>query len=116
MGEMPASSEARLTRGQARALALSAGFAEAGLVALPYANEERDAERFTDWVRAGRAGTMRYLERRSGKRATDTGARGDSLSVGALGGGLLCQLPIRSTPLNQSARGTECLDCALCLE
>jgi epoxyqueuosine reductase len=64
-GETPASPEARLTREQARALALAAGFTEAGLVALPYADEERDAVRFRDWARAGRAGTMRYLERRS---------------------------------------------------
>jgi epoxyqueuosine reductase len=48
---------------QARALALESGFAEAGLVALPHANEERDAARYEEWVRAGRAGTMGYLER-----------------------------------------------------
>jgi epoxyqueuosine reductase len=42
---------------------LEAGFADAGVVALPYANQERDAVRFEDWVRAGRAGTMSYLER-----------------------------------------------------
>ncbi len=53
-----------LSREQARALALEAGFSEAGLVALPYAHEQRDAERFEEWVRAGRAGSMRYLERR----------------------------------------------------
>jgi epoxyqueuosine reductase len=47
-----------------RALALEAGFAEAGVVALPYANQQRDAARFEEWVRAGRAGTMRYLERK----------------------------------------------------
>jgi len=46
-----------------RALALSVGFTEAGLVALPYASEDRDAARFAEWVAAGRAGTMRYLER-----------------------------------------------------
>ncbi len=55
-----------LAREAARALALAAGFTEAGLVAIPYAEEERDASRFADWVRAGRAGTMRYLERRGG--------------------------------------------------
>jgi epoxyqueuosine reductase len=33
------------------------------LVALPYANEARDAARFEEWVSAGRAGTMKYLER-----------------------------------------------------
>ncbi|MGO9318129.1 MAG: tRNA epoxyqueuosine(34) reductase QueG [Terracidiphilus sp.] len=47
-----------------RALALEAGFDEAGVVALPHANQERDAERFEEWVQAGHAGTMRYLERR----------------------------------------------------
>jgi epoxyqueuosine reductase len=52
-----------LTRDQARALALAAGFTEAGLVALPYEGEARDAKRFYEWVRAGHAGTMRYLER-----------------------------------------------------
>ena len=46
-----------------RALALEAGFAEAGLVAIPYATEERDAGRFAAWVRDGRAGTMQYLKR-----------------------------------------------------
>jgi epoxyqueuosine reductase len=44
-------------------LALETGFAEAGLVALPYANQEREAARFEEWVRAGRAGSMRYMER-----------------------------------------------------
>jgi len=44
---------------------MDAGFAEAGLVALPYEAEARDAERFRDWVARGRAGTMRYLERAS---------------------------------------------------
>jgi epoxyqueuosine reductase len=52
-----------LARGRARALALEAGFAEAGLAALPYAETARDANRFTEWIDAGRAGTMRYLER-----------------------------------------------------
>jgi len=53
----------RLSRERARALALEAGFAEAGVVALPHEGEARDAERFEAWVRAGRAGTMRYLAR-----------------------------------------------------
>lgn len=52
-----------LTREQVRALALGAGFSEAGLVALPHANGERDAERFSEWVGAGCAGSMHYLER-----------------------------------------------------
>ena len=54
-----------LTLEQARALALEAGFQEAGLVALPYEAEARDAERFREWVAAGSAGTMGYLERRA---------------------------------------------------
>jgi epoxyqueuosine reductase len=53
-----------LSSERARAVALECGFAEAGLVALPYAHQERDAMRFEEWVRAGHAGTMRYLERR----------------------------------------------------
>jgi epoxyqueuosine reductase len=52
-----------LNAAQARAWALAAGFSEAGLVELPHAAEERDAARFEAWVRQGRAGTMRYLER-----------------------------------------------------
>jgi epoxyqueuosine reductase len=53
-----------LSRDRTRELALEAGFTEAGIVALPHANHERDAARFEEWVEAGRAGTMRYLERR----------------------------------------------------
>jgi epoxyqueuosine reductase len=58
------SEPAVLSRERARGLALEAGFAEAGLAALPHAHQERDAARFEEWVRAGRAGSMRYLERR----------------------------------------------------
>ena len=32
-------------------------------MALPHAHDTRDAERFTNWVDAGRAGTMQYLQR-----------------------------------------------------
>jgi len=48
---------------RARSLALEAGFTEAGLVSLPYSESERDANRFSGWIGAGRAATMRYLER-----------------------------------------------------
>jgi epoxyqueuosine reductase len=58
-------SETGLTLELARHLALAAGFAEAGLVALPYKAEARDAGRFREWVGKGRAGTMRYLERKT---------------------------------------------------
>ncbi|MGO9325789.1 MAG: tRNA epoxyqueuosine(34) reductase QueG [Terracidiphilus sp.] len=54
-----------LTLKQARAFALDVGFQEAGLVALPYEAEARDAERFREWVAKGRAGTMGYLERKA---------------------------------------------------
>jgi epoxyqueuosine reductase len=53
----------RLNPDQTRAWALESGFDEAGLVTLPHADEARDAGRFEEWVRTGRAGTMRYLER-----------------------------------------------------
>ncbi len=49
---------------QVRGWALEAGFAKAGLAALPYANQERDATRFEEWVQAGRAGSMDYLKRK----------------------------------------------------
>ncbi|MGH9607575.1 MAG: tRNA epoxyqueuosine(34) reductase QueG [Terracidiphilus sp.] len=60
---IPPADSSCLNRTQARARALEAGFTEAGVVALPHAGETRDAARFEEWVRAGRAGTMSYLER-----------------------------------------------------
>jgi epoxyqueuosine reductase len=53
----------RLDREPARALAIAAGFTAAGLVTLPHPHEVRDAARYEEWIRAGRAGTMRYLAR-----------------------------------------------------
>ena len=53
-----------LSHAQARALALAAGFTEAGLVALPHPAEERDAARFEEWIADGNAGSMHYLERK----------------------------------------------------
>jgi epoxyqueuosine reductase len=52
-----------LTGELVHALALEAGFAHAGLVSIPHWNEDRNAQRFEQWVQAGRAGTMGYLER-----------------------------------------------------
>ena len=59
------SQSAALTREQIRAWALDAGFSDAGLVALPHVHDTRDAERFTQWIGKGRAGSMQYLERRA---------------------------------------------------
>jgi epoxyqueuosine reductase len=55
--------ETSLNANHARQLALTCGFSEAGAVPLPHAAAERDATRFAQWIRDGRAGTMRYLER-----------------------------------------------------
>jgi epoxyqueuosine reductase len=52
-----------LSRAEVRSFAVDAGFDEAGLVALPYGESLRDAVRYEEWVRAGRAGSMQYLER-----------------------------------------------------
>ncbi len=52
-----------LTPEQVRLLAHDAGFSEAGLVALPYRDESRDASRFEAWIEAGHAGSMTWLER-----------------------------------------------------
>jgi epoxyqueuosine reductase QueG len=57
------STAAGFTRTRARALARDVGFSEAGLMALPYAEEARDAHRFEQWIGAGRAGAMHYLSR-----------------------------------------------------
>ena len=63
----------RLRRDDVRALAMEVGFTEAGLVALPYAEEQRDAARFERWVEAGRAGTMKYLARVNSEREGEDG-------------------------------------------
>jgi epoxyqueuosine reductase len=54
-----------------RAWALEAGFAEAGVVSLPHAEEARDARRFEEWVKAGHAGSMGYLKRRAPAERAD---------------------------------------------
>jgi epoxyqueuosine reductase len=50
---------------QIRRLAVDTGFAEAGIVGLPHANEALDGARFAAWIEAGHAGSMHYLERRN---------------------------------------------------
>lgn len=52
-----------ITYDEIRALAVNSGFTEAGLVALPHASSDRDAEHYQQWIREGRAGSMAYLER-----------------------------------------------------
>ena len=54
---------AQLTPEHVRALAMNVGFSDAGVVALPHTNDERDAQRFTHWIHSGRSGTMNYLAR-----------------------------------------------------
>jgi epoxyqueuosine reductase len=62
-GQNPAGEPLALGRETARRLALAVGFSEAGVTALPYESEARDAQRFVEWVQSGKAGTMQYLER-----------------------------------------------------
>ena len=52
-----------LGREEVYELAMQCGFTLAGLVAMPHAEESRDANRFTMWIAEGHAGTMQYLER-----------------------------------------------------
>ena len=59
----PLAPDAHIGRELMRTLALTVGFTEAGLVAIPHAACSRDADHFCEWIGQGRAGTMRYLER-----------------------------------------------------
>jgi len=54
-----------LTAQDVRAWAQEAGFTEAGLISLPYEAAEQNAARFEEWIAAGTAGSMKYLERRN---------------------------------------------------
>ena len=63
MNNLLPKAETPLTENIAKAAGKTAGFSEVGVVAIPYADEERDATRFREWVGAGRAGHMHYLER-----------------------------------------------------
>ncbi len=56
-------SPALLSYNGVRALSVNVGFTEAGVVALPHAEEARDANRFITWIDAGNAGEMQYLRR-----------------------------------------------------
>ncbi len=58
-------SKTALALKRVRELAIECGFSDAGVVALPHAEERRDAARYREWIEAGRAATMQYLERRS---------------------------------------------------
>ena len=105
-----------LTREVARSLALEAGFAEAGLVALPHAAEALDAARFAEWIEAGRAGTMGYLSRtnedgqlvRSRVGIPFPWARSAVVCFASYGGG--------RAAFNRTSRKRFGMDCALCLD
>lgn len=60
----------RLDPAEISALAAEAGFAEAGVTALPYPGEELDAQRFEEWLERGHTAEMDWLARRgeSGRR------------------------------------------------
>lgn len=61
----PGLNKSSLTAQDVRRWAQEAGFTAAGLVSLPYAAAEQDAARFEEWIAAGTAGSMKYLERRN---------------------------------------------------
>ena len=46
-------------------IAVTCGFSDAGVVALPHSQEALDAARFNEWVKAGRSASMHYLERQA---------------------------------------------------
>jgi epoxyqueuosine reductase len=69
-----------------RELALEAGFAESGMVALPHIHETRDADRYKSWVKAGHAGSMSYLRRAESQGEWCRAAWRRAVSVGPDGG------------------------------
>ena len=102
---------------QARAFALDAGFQEAGVVALPYDAETRDAERFREWVAAGRAGTMGYLERKAenGQLLRERTAVPFPWARSAIVCFASYAFPSAPLSTKESERGSW-VDCAVCLE
>ena len=62
-GERGAKAGAELVLEGVRALALKAGFSEAGVVELPYEGDAVDAARFAEFMRKGYGGNMEYLKR-----------------------------------------------------
>jgi len=65
VSSIPAVTGKSPTQEAIRALARRAGFTEAGIVGLPYAEAERDSARFAEFIDRGRAGSMDYLARRN---------------------------------------------------
>jgi epoxyqueuosine reductase len=53
----------RQSQAVVRELARAAGFIEAGIVGLPHADADRDAQRFAEFIERGREGSMAYLTR-----------------------------------------------------
>jgi hypothetical protein len=75
----------RLTLELVRALAQEVGFSEAGVVALPYLKEARDAARFEEWLGGESRRDDALFEPQGRRRATAAGASGSSLPLGEVG-------------------------------
>ena len=105
-----------LSPAEVRALALEAGFTEAGLVALPHAAEERDAARFEEWVRAGARGRCATWSGASEARASCCG-RGWRFRFRGRGRRWFA---LRATTAGSRARPSRPrrggMDCAVCVE
>ena len=88
----------------------------AGLVALPHAEESRDASRFTSWIAEGHAGTMQYLERVNESGELVRARVSTPFKWARSSDRVLCELPFRCAALNRDERLTERVDCTLCVE
>ncbi len=80
------------------------------------AAETRDAERFEEWVRAGRAGTMRYLERRDENGQLLRARVGIPFPWARSAVVCFAGYQQRPAALDGAGRGRSGMDCTLCVE